>query len=159
MRSFETKLKRLGVDRHEIALLSREDPSVTYEERAKRAWVLIRAGVIGDDRREPELTEEAFEILFDGMTRSIDLETARSLGGPIQWDFPDAEPWHLVVTNGHAEAKPGRVEDAALRLECRSADWAKIAVGRTDPRWALLKRKLRVHGQLSAKAKLPKLFV
>jgi putative sterol carrier protein len=158
MRSFDTKLKRLGVDRSEIGLLSREDPDASYEERARHAWILIRAGVVGDDRREPQLNEQALEILFEGMTRSIDLETARSLGGPVQWDFTDAEPWHLVVTNGHAEAKPGRVDNAALRLEAAAGDFAKIAVGRMDPRWALLKRKLRVHGQLSAKAKLPKLF-
>jgi hypothetical protein len=62
------------------------------------------------------------------------------------------------VTNGHAEAKPGKAGDAALRMEIASADWAKIAVGRTDPRWALLKRRLKVHGSWSAKAKLPKLF-
>jgi putative sterol carrier protein len=88
----------------------------------------------------------------------LDLEVARSLGGPIEWDFTDADPWHLVVTNGHAEAKPGKAGQAALRLEASSADWAKIAVGRVDPRWALLKRRLKVHGQLSAKAKLPRLF-
>ena len=159
MRSLETKLRRIGIDRNEIRLLSREDPSLSYEERARRAWILIRAGVIGDDRREPQVDENVMEILFDGMERAIDLDIARSLGGPLEWDFTDAEPWHLVVTDGHAEAKPGRAGEPALRLEISSSDWARIAVGRTDPRWALLKRRLRVHGSLSAKAKLPRLFV
>ena len=99
------------------------------------------------------------EVLFDGVVRSLDLDVARSVGGPIEWTFTDHEPWHVVVTNGHAEAKPGRVNDAALRLEVSSADWARIAVGRADPRWALLKRRLRLHGSLAARAKLPKLFV
>jgi hypothetical protein len=63
-----------------------------------------------------------------------------------------------VVTNGHAEAKPGEAGEPGLRLEVSSADWAKIAVERFDPRWALLKRRLRVQGSLSAKAKLPRLF-
>jgi hypothetical protein len=158
LRSFETKLRRLGIDRNEIRLLSRYDLSLSYEERARQAWVLIDAGIIGDDRQVPKLTPDAFEILFDGMTRALDLDVARALGGPIEWDFTDAEPWHLIVTDDHAEAKPGRAGEPALRLETTSAEWAKIAVGRTDARWALLKRKLKVHGHLAAKARLPKLF-
>ena len=158
MRSFETKLKRLGIDVSEIRMYQSQDLEMPYEERARRAWVLIDCGVIGDDRREPELNEEAFELLFDGMSRVMDIDVARSLGGPVEWDFTDAEPWHLVVTNGHIEAKPGRAGEAALSLECSGADFAKIAVNRTDPRMALLKRRLKVHGSLAAKAKLPKIF-
>jgi hypothetical protein len=158
MRSFETKLKRLGIDPGELDVMKRQDRSLSYEDRARQAWVLIDAGIIGDDRREPEVTPQAFEILFEGTARAIDLEGARSLGGPIQWDFTDAEPWYLVVTNEHAEAKPGTAGEPALRLEMSTATFAKIAIGRTDPRWALLRRHLKVHGSLSAKAKLPKLF-
>ena len=158
LRSFETKLKRVGIDPSEVKLFSREDRSLTYEERAQRAWAMVDAGVIGDDTREPVLTPEVFEILFDGMARGMDLDVARSLGAPVQWDFTDAEPWHLVVTNGHAEAKPGVGGEPALRLEISSGDFAKVAVGRSDARWALLTRKLKIHGSLSAKAKLPKLF-
>jgi Ribonucleotide reductase, small chain/SCP-2 sterol transfer family len=159
MRSFQTKLNRIGIDAAEIALMSREDLSLSFEERARRAWVLIDSQVIGDDRKEPKLTPEAFEIIFEGMARAMDLDVARSLGGPIEWDFSDAEPWHFVVVNGHAEAKPGRAGKPAIRLESSSAEWAKFAIGKTDPRLALLKRKLKLHGPLSAKAKLPKLFV
>ena len=158
MRSFETKLRRMGFDVAELRLFQGQDLTVSFEERARRAWVLIDAGVIGDDTREPELNEEAFELLFDGMTRLMDIEAARALGGPIEWDFTDAEPWHLVVTNNHIEAKPGKAGEPSLRLEIPSADFAKIAVNRIDPRLALLKRRLKVHGSLSAKAKLPKLF-
>ena len=157
-RSFITKIKRLGVDPAEIRMLSRQDQTLSPEEHAKHLWVLIRAGVLGDDRKEPTLTPEAMELIFDGTARSLDLDVARSLGGPIEWQFTDWEPWHLVVTNGHAEAKPGAAGDPALRLEVSSADWAKIAVDRIDPRWALLKRRLKVSGSLSAKAKLPRLF-
>jgi hypothetical protein len=158
MRSFETKLKRMGFDVSELRMFQGQDLTESYEERARRAWVLIDAGVIGDDTREPELNEEAFELLFDGMTRIMDIEVARSLGGPIEWAFTDAEPWHLLVTNDHIEAKPGRAGEPALRMETSSAEWAKIAVNRSDPRMSLLKRRLKVHGSLAAKAKLPKLF-
>lgn len=138
--------------------MAREDLSLSFEERARRAWVLIDSQVIGDDRKEPKLTPEAFEIIFEGMARAMDLDVARSLGGPIEWEFSDAEPWHLVVVNGHAEAKPGRAGKPAIRLESSSAEWAKFAIGKTDPRWAIVKRKLKLHGPISAKAKLPKLF-
>jgi hypothetical protein len=158
MRSFETKLRRMGIDISEIRMFQGQDLEASFEERARQAWVLIDAGVVGDDTREPELDQEAFELLFDGMTRIMDIEAARSLGGPIEWNFSDAEPWHLVVADDHIEAKPGRAGQPALRMESSSAEWAKIAVNRTDPRMSLLKRKLKVHGSISARAKLPKLF-
>jgi hypothetical protein len=158
MRSLDTHLKMMGIARTEIPLLAHEDQSLSYEERARRALVLVESSVVGDDSLEPELSREAFEILFEDMARSINVEIARSIGGPIEWDFSDAESWHLVVTDGHVEAKLGGSGNPALRLECASPEFAKIAVGRTDPRWALLKRKLRVHGPLSTRAKLPKLF-
>lgn len=156
-RSLETRLRRVGIDPGEISMLARWS-RFSYEERATRLWALVRDGVLGDDRREPRMTHESTEIVFDGVATSIDLDAARSLGGPILWDFTDGEPWHLVVVNGHAEAKPGRVEHPALTLECGVGDWAKVAVGRLDPRWALLSRKLRVHGNLSSRAKLSRLF-
>jgi hypothetical protein len=140
-------------------MMKRQGVDESYEERSRQAWVLIDAGIIGDDRREPQLTREAMEILFEGAARSANLEIARSLGGPVEWSFTDFEPWHMVVTNGHAEAKPGSVDNPALRLEISSADWARIAMNRADPRIALLKRRLKLHGSLSARAKLPKLFL
>jgi Ribonucleotide reductase, small chain/SCP-2 sterol transfer family len=158
LRSFETKLTRMGIDPDELIFLKRIDRSVSYEERARRTWVLIDAGIVGDDRREPEPGDEAMEIMFEGMTRALNLEVARSLGGPIEWNFTDHEPWHVVVVDGHAEAKPGKAGAAGLVLETTAAEFAKIAVGRTDPRWSLLKRRLKVHGPFSSKAKLPKLF-
>jgi hypothetical protein len=158
LRSFETKLRRIGVDPGEIVMLNRQDTALDYTERARQAWVLIEAGVLGTDDREPTLNEESMEILFSGMLRAMDMDVARGLDGPIQWQFTDMDPWHVVITNGHAEAKPGSVADPALTLEVESSEWAKIAVGRIDPRWALLRRKLKIHGSLSAKARLPKLF-
>jgi Ribonucleotide reductase, small chain/SCP-2 sterol transfer family len=158
LKSLETRIERIGIEPRDVTLLSLDDRSLSYEERASRLLVLIRDGVIGDDRREPKLTPRSFEILFEGTERALDMETATSLGGPVEWDFTDADPWHLVVTNGEAEAKPGRAGTPALRLEIASGDWAKIAIGRSDSRWALLTRKLRVHGHLPAKAKLAKLF-
>ena len=158
LRSFEMKLGRIGIDPEEVALLQREDRSLPYEERARRLWVLIESGILGDDRREPEPTDEALEILFASMTKSIDLDVARSLKGPIEWRFTDADPWHIVVTNGHAEAKPGLAGTAALTFETTTSEWAKIAVERTRPVQSLARRRLRLRGSLAARAKASKLF-
>jgi hypothetical protein len=158
LRSFETKLARVGIDPEEISLLQREDRSLPYEERARRLWILIEAGILGDDRREPEPNDEALEILFDGMTKSLDLEVARSLGGPIEWRFTDAGPWHMILTNGHAEAKPGRAGNPALTFETTASEWAKVAMERTHPVQSMAGRRLRLRGSLAAKAKAPRLF-
>jgi hypothetical protein len=158
LRSFETKLNRIGIEPSEISLLSRDDSTYPYDERARRMWVLIRCGILGDEKREPEVSPEALGILFEGLTNMVDLDVARSLGGPIEFDLTDAEKWHVEVTNGHAEAHSGAALNPALILQSTAADWAKISVSRMDPRKALLTRKLKVHGSLSSKAKLPKLF-
>ena len=158
LESFESKLAELEVPPDEMMLLRLDNRDLNYEERAQRLLVLIENGILGDDRREPKPSQEALEILFEGTMKAIDPDVARSLGGPIQWKFTDAEPWHVVVADGHVEAKPGAVGDAGLTLEISAADWARVAVGRTDARWALLKRRLRVQGSWQAKSKLSKLF-
>jgi len=158
LRSFEMKLERIGIDPEEVALLQREDRSHPYEERARRLWVLIETGVLGDDGREPQPTGEALEILFAGMTKSLDLEVARSLKGPIEWRFDDAGPWHIVVSNNRAEAKPGPADNPALTFETSTAQWARIAAGRTHPVRSMARRRLRLRGPLAAKAKAPRLF-
>jgi hypothetical protein len=159
IRSFEEKLDQLGIPADELMLLRLDDRSLTYEQRAARMVTLVETRVLGDETKEPKPNQQALEILFEGTARAIDLDVARSIGGSIQWDFPDAEPWHVVVTNGHAEAKPGRIDDAALTLELTASDWAQVAVGRMDARWALLKRRLKVHGNWQAKSRLSKLFL
>lgn len=158
LKSLESRVAAIGIVPGDLFLLSRENRDFTYEDRADRLLTLISDGVLGDDRREPSLSGASLEILFEATARSIDLDVARSVGGPIEWSFTDTDPWHLIVVDDHAEAKPGGAGDPALRLEISSGDWAKIAVGRADPRRALLTRRLKVHGAWNAKTKLPKLF-
>ena len=76
----------------------------------------------------------------------------------IQWDFKDAEPWHLKIDNGSTERRPGRVEDADLVLRCRFEDWADISAGRTDPRMAMATGKLRPKGGVKQLLRMQKMF-
>ena len=158
MRSFQTKLKRLGIAPEELDLLSRENLDLSFEKRAERAWALIDAGVIGDDRREIKMNAGAFEVLFDGMANSMNLEVARDIGTCFQWRFSDAEPWHVSIDGDRVVPAQGTAEKWDVCFETNSADWARIAVGRLDPRKAFLTRKLRLRGPLRAKARLPQLF-
>ena len=40
-------------------------------------------------------TREALELLFDTMRRAVDHRNAPGEPVTLQWDFTDAEPWHL----------------------------------------------------------------
>ena len=45
--------------------------------------------------------------LFELLGASIEPHKAPAEPGTIQWDFADAEPWHLVVANGDTRFEPG----------------------------------------------------
>jgi hypothetical protein len=158
LRSFYTKLGRLGIDPNEIDIMSRQDPNDSFEERSRQAWVLIDAGVIGDDRREPDMNADALKVVFDGVARSMRPEVARTIGSRYQWEFTDAEPWHVTMNGDGIQAASGRLDGYDVCFRSTASDWAKIAVGRLDPRAALLKRRLRLRAPLRAKIRLPQLF-
>jgi 1,2-phenylacetyl-CoA epoxidase catalytic subunit len=158
LRSFETKLRRIGIEPTEIELLRYDAAAGSYEERARREWVLIRAGVFGDDRRTPSLDDEAIEIIFDGLARVIDVEKLRDIGGFVEWDFTDREPWHVVAANGTAEARRGPCEKPSLRFRVSASNWALIVAGRLSRRAALLSGRLRARGSVRALARAGSLF-
>ncbi len=76
----------------------------------------------------------------------------------IQWDFTDADPWHLRIDNGSTAAEPGPAPAADLTLETSWADWIAIAMQGADPMKLMLRRRLRPHGSLRQLARLPKVF-
>jgi Ribonucleotide reductase, small chain/SCP-2 sterol transfer family len=125
-------------------------------ERARRGLTLLRAGYLGEPNGPVTPNPEATAMLFDGLRRQIDPSVAP--GAKIQWDFSDAEPWHLRIDNGATAVAQGRVEDADLTFHCRLVDWVELAAGRTEPWRALLTGKLRPSGSLRMLMRAPKLF-
>jgi ribonucleotide reductase beta subunit family protein with ferritin-like domain len=125
-------------------------------ERARRGLTLLRAGYLGEPNGRVTPNPEATAMLFDGLRRQIDPSVAP--GATIQWDFSDAEPWHLRIDNGNTLASPGRVEHPDLTFHCRLADWVDIAAGRTEPWRALVAGKVRPTGRLRMLIRAPKLF-
>ena len=126
------------------------------EERARRGLAMLRAGYLGGPNGGVKASPEVTQMLFDGLCRQID--TSMAPGATLQWDFSDAEPWHLRITDGRAEARMGRVEAPDLTFSCSLTDWLDVTAGRADPLRATLTGKIRPHGKLRLLLRAPKLF-
>ena len=157
--SFQTKMRTAGLPIEEMPGVIPFPTDITPHERAARVLKLMRAGYLGEKDGPPSQDPEAMELFFDVVSRAVDHEKAPN-GGPttIEWDFTDAEPWHLVVDNGSTRVAQGRASAADLTLECRFEDWVDVVAAREDPRVAMLKRKIKPHGGLRAMLRTRKLF-
>ena len=144
-RSFEQKLRSAG-----LPLESLPGPSVfplelSHRERAEVGLAMLQAGFLGPGNGAPPRDPASMELLFSSIARMVDHRTAPA-SFTVQWEFADAEPWHVHVNNGSTAAKPGRAADIDLELRCSFADWVDVVAGRLDSRRALATRKLRPHG-------------
>jgi hypothetical protein len=115
-------------------------------DRAARGLGMLRAGFLGPKNGPPARDPQAMEMLFDSVRRAVDPRTAPAGPFVVQWDFPDAEPWHLRVDNGSSAAAPGRAPHADLELRCAYEVWVDVIAGRLDPRKAVATGRLRPHG-------------
>ncbi len=152
--AMEARLRAAGLDPMTMRLGLPFD--LPPAERAHRGLTLLRAGYLGEPNGQISPNPEATAMLFDGLRRQIDASVAP--GATIQWDFSDAEPWHLRIDDATASVSPGRAEHPDLTFHCRLADWVDIAAGRTPPWRALMTRKVRPSGSLRMLARAPKLF-
>jgi SCP-2 sterol transfer family len=126
------------------------------QERPRRGLMMLRAGYVGEPNGPVKVDPEVTALLFDGLSRQIDTSVAP--GATIQWDFTDAEPWHVRINNGSATAEAGRVESPDLVFTCRLQDWLDLTAGRTEPWRAALTGKIRPRGKLRLLLRTPKLF-
>ena len=110
-RSFEAKLRSAG-----LPLESLPGPSVfpltcAPPSARERGLAMLRAGFIGPGNGAPPRDPAAMALLFDSVApRGRPPHRARRARSRVQWEFADAEPWHLRVDNGStaAAARPGR---------------------------------------------------
>lgn len=157
MRSFETKVRRVGIDPAEIPMLGRLEQDLPYEERARRAWALVQCDVIGTDG-EPHPTPEVMEMIFNAVAEQVDARVLSSLGGPVQWTFTDAAPWHVLLRDGAAVPVQGPAGRPVLVVRSSVAEWTKITVDRADPRRSVLAGRLKVQGPVGSRLRFAKLF-
>jgi ribonucleotide reductase beta subunit family protein with ferritin-like domain len=152
--SIEGRLRAAGLDPQ--AMRVGLDFSLSPAERARRGLAMLRAGYLGEPNGPVKPDHEVTALLFDGLARQINTSVAP--GATIQWEFTDAEPWHLRIANGVATAQPGRVERPDLVFSARFQDWLDLTAGRIEPWRATLTGRIRPRGKLRLLLRAPKLF-
>jgi len=145
-RSFEAKFKAAGLPVESLPGPSVMPMDLPPRQRAERGLAMLRYGFVGERNGPPARDPEAMRVLFDSIRRNVDLRRAPEGPFVLQWEFPDAEPWHVRLDNGSTAAAPGRSHHVDLELRCRYDDWVDVVAGRLDPRKAVATGRLRPRG-------------
>ncbi|HEX2410911.1 MAG TPA: ribonucleotide-diphosphate reductase subunit beta [Solirubrobacteraceae bacterium] len=146
-RSFEAKFRAAGLPIDSLPGPQPMPMDLPAPERAARGLAMLRAGYLGERNGPPARDPEAMAMLFDSIRRSFDLRKAPDEPFVLQWEFPDAEPWHIRLDNGATAAGPGRAPHVDLELQCRFDDWVDIVAGRLHPGRAVTTGRLRPRGR------------
>ncbi|MDA0163321.1 ribonucleotide-diphosphate reductase subunit beta [Solirubrobacter ginsenosidimutans] len=145
-RSFEAKLRSAGLPLESLPGPSIFPLEMSAAERADYGLAMLRAGFIGPPNGAPPRDPVAMELLFTSIARAVDHRSAPAGPFTVQWEFADAESWHVRVDNGSTAAAPGRAPEIDVELRVRYEDWVDIVAQRLDARRALATGKLRAHG-------------
>ncbi|EHN12218.1 ribonucleotide reductase [Patulibacter medicamentivorans] len=156
--SLETKLRSAGLAFETLPgpeIVPLDLPPV---ERSRLGMKLAKAGIMGPGGQEPDRDPETMATLFDVIRRGLGPD--HGLRGPatIEWDFTDADPWHVRIEGPTATAVSGRAPHADLRLKVAYRDWVDVIGGRADARRLLLTRRMRPSGSLRLLARMPRIF-
>jgi hypothetical protein len=145
-RSFESKLRMAGLPLESLPGPQVYPYDLPVEERATRALAMLRAGYLGEKNGGAARDPESMALLFDSVRRAVDPRTAPDAPMTLQWEFPDAEPWHLRLDNGSTAVAPGRAPAPDVELRVAFDDWVDVIAGRLDPKKAVATRRLRLKG-------------
>ena len=146
--SLETKLRSAGLPIDELPgppILSTELEPI---ERARMGQRLVWGGILGEKTGPPKSDPETMTALFQLLVGGLDHEHPPSRPGTIQWEFPDAAPWHLQVANGDTRVAPGIADSPTVTLKCRYEDWADLVGGRQNGLRLAATGRLRPSGDL-----------
>jgi hypothetical protein len=145
-KSLEAKFKAAGLPLDSLPGPEVMPMDLPPRARAERGIAMLRAGYLGERGGAPARDPRAMALLFDSVRRGVDPRSAPEGPLVVQWDFADAEPWHLRVDNGSTAAAPGRAPQVDVELRCRFDDWVDVVAGRLDPRRAVATGRLRPRG-------------
>jgi hypothetical protein len=157
-RSFETKLRAAGLPLESLPGPIPIPFDLPVPERSRRAIAMLQAGLLGQKNGRPARDPATMALLFDAVRRAIDLRHAPPGRLTLQWDFPDAEPWHLRLDGGTPTVCAGYATDADVVYRISYADWVDVFAGRLDPRRALATGRLRPRGSVMALWRARRLF-
>jgi hypothetical protein len=159
MKSVEAKWRAAGYPIEEMPPgVYPFDLSLPFEERARRAMKLLRAGIVGEPNGRPESSPELQELFFDVIKRAVNHEAVGNTPMTIQWRFTDAEPWHMTLDNGSTRAERGEAAAADVTLESSWEDFIRVSSHGEDPRKAMLRRRIRPHGSPRKLLRMQKIF-
>ena len=145
--SILTKLRSAGMPLDDLPGPPAFPVQGTPRERAVRTKRLLQAGYIGEKTGPPSTGVEDLRLFFDSVATGLD-SNAVAEPGAIQWDFTDAEPWHVLVANGSTRAERGRADRPRLTLKASFEDFVDVAANRQDPKRLLARGRLRARGDL-----------
>ncbi len=145
-RSFEAKMRSAGMPLESLPGPEIFPLDLDPRGRAEYGLAMLRAGFLGPGNGAPPRDPASMQLLFGSVARAVDHRTAPAGPFTVQWEFVDAEPWHVRVENGATAAAAGRAEQVDVEVGCRYEDWVDIVAGRLDPRRALVSGRLRPHG-------------
>ena len=157
-RSIETKLRTVGLSQEEIQRGISLPLELPVEELVRRSLRLAQANVIGEKAGPASRDPELMGWMFDNMAVAVDVRRADHAPLTVQWDFSDADPWHITVENGSSRPQRGRAPRPDVTLACTWEDWTKVMAGHSDPRRLVLRGRIRPRGKLRALMRLGKLF-
>jgi ribonucleotide reductase beta subunit family protein with ferritin-like domain len=146
--SLETKLRSAGIPLEELPGPPVFSPELDPRGRAEMGQKLVYGGILGEKKGPPRRDPETMAAVFQMIRGGLDERAAPAEPGTIQWDFSDADPWHLVVANGSTRAAPGRAESPRVTIECRYEDWTDLLAGRKNGMKLAALRRLRPRGDL-----------
>ena len=147
-RSFESKMRAAGLPVEDLPGPLLYPIDLPPRERALRGMALLQAGILGEKNGPPARDTETMALLFDTVRRGVDFRTAPAGPLTVQWEFPDAEPWHLRLDNGSTAVTPGLLEAPDITFKARYEDFVDVVGGRLDPRRAMATGRLRPRGSL-----------
>ena len=107
-RSLEAKLRSAGLPLESLPGPPIFPLDLDARGRAEYGLAMLRAGFLGPGNGAPPRDPAAMELLFASVARAVDHRTAPAGPFTVQWEFADAEPWHVRVDNGATAAAAGR---------------------------------------------------
>jgi hypothetical protein len=147
-RSFEFKMRAAGLPIESLPGPIPYPVDLPPRDRALRGVALLQSGILGEKNGPPSRDPETLALLFDTVRRGVDPRTAPPGPLTVQWEFGDAEPWHLRVDNGSTAVAAGRLESPDVTIHTGYEDFVDMVGGRLDPRRALATGRLRPRGSL-----------
>ena len=146
--SLETKLRSAGIPMEDLPGPPVLSPGLEPRGRAELGQKLVYGGILGEKTGPPRRDPVTMAAVFQMIRGSLDERQAPGEPGTIQWEFSDADPWHLVVANGSTHAAPGLAERPRVTIECRYEDWTDLLGGRVNGLKLAATRRLRPRGDL-----------